>query len=138
MWKQQNSVKISLNLQFWYKNFVISNHMGCPAVISVKLKKHLQIHLYFPNYLQPSLIWSDGNVFPDKAKNMCFDWSNNSGDFFHHKLVKIILTILRRNISSLKLQTNVNAYTQIYFAVKSLVIPPHGNPPLAKCVAHYQ
>ena len=26
-------------------------HMGCPAVMAVKLKEHLQINLYFPNYL---------------------------------------------------------------------------------------
>ena len=50
--------------------------MCCLAVMAVKLKEHLQIHVvheYFSNYLQPSLIGSDG-IFADKAKNMCFDW----------------------------------------------------------------
>ena len=43
--------------------------MGCPAVMAVKLKEHPQIHLCFSNYLQPFLIWSDGNVIADKANN---------------------------------------------------------------------
>ena len=58
--------------------------------MTVKLKEHLQIHLHFSNYLQAPLIQSDGNVFADKAKNMCFDWSNNCGNFFGLELVKFI------------------------------------------------
>ena len=104
--------------------------MGYPAVTAVKLKELLQIHLYFPNYLQASLIWSDGNVFADKTKNMYFDCSDNSGGFFRHELINIILTILRRNISPLKRQTNINAHAQFYFAAKSPVISPKRNPPL--------
>ena len=119
LWKQQSSVKIGLNLQFWCKNFVIVNDIGCAAVMAVKLKEHLQIHLYLWKCLQPSLIWTDGNDFAVKAKNMCFDWSNNCGDFFRRESVKLILTILKRNISPLKLQINVNAHAQIYFAAKS-------------------
>ena len=49
------------------------------------------------------------------------DWSNDCGDFFPRELVKFILTNLKRNISPLKLQTNVNAHAQIYFAAKSNV-----------------
>ena len=58
------------------------------------------------------------------------DWSNDSGDFFPRELVKFILTNLKRNISPLRLQTNVNAHAQICFAAKSKVISPNGNPPL--------
>ena len=65
-----------------------------------------------------------------KKLRICFDWSDNSGDFFRRKLVKIILTILRRNISPLKIKANVNAHAQIYFASKSPVILPNENPPL--------
>ena len=83
--------------------------------MAVKLKEHLQIHLNFSNYLEPSLIWSDGNVFADKAKNLCFDWSDKCGNFCCHELVKFILTILKRNISPLKLQINVSAHAQIDF-----------------------
>ena len=71
--------------------------------MAVKLKEQLQIHVYFSNYLESSLIWSDGNMFADEATNMHFDCSNNCDDFFHCELVKFILTILKRNISPLKL-----------------------------------
>ena len=94
VWIQKAQLRGSLNLKLW-KNFVIVNNMCCLAVMAVKLKEHLQIHVvheYFSNYLQPSLIGSDG-IFADKAKNMCFDWH----------LVKFILTILKRNILPLKL-----------------------------------
>ena len=100
--------------------------------MAVKLKEHSQIHEiheYFSNNLQPSLIGSDGNVFADKAKNMCFGWSNDCGDFFLRHLVEFILTILKRNISPLKLLANTNGYAQIYLAAKSPVIPPKGNLP---------
>ena len=53
-----------------------------------------------------SSIDSDWNVFADKAKiemYLCFDWSNNCGEFFHRELVKSILTILKRSISPAKL-----------------------------------
>ena len=33
-----------------------------------------EIYVYFSDYLEPSLIWSDGNMFADQVKNMCFDW----------------------------------------------------------------
>ena len=39
--------------------------------MAVKLKEHSQIdeiHEYFSNYLQPSLIGSDGNVFAAKLR----------------------------------------------------------------------
>ena len=81
LWKQQISVKISLNLQFWCKNFAIVNHIGFPAVMAVKLKEHQRIERTSSNYLQASLIWSDGIVLAEKAKNMCFDWSNKCDDF---------------------------------------------------------
>ena len=35
--------------------------------------------------------------------SICFDWSNNCGDFFRREIVKFILTILKRNISPAKL-----------------------------------
>ena len=60
---------------------------------------------------------------------MCFDWSNDCGDFFLRHLVEFILTILKRNISPLKLLANTNGYAQIYLAAKSSVIPPKGNLP---------
>ena len=127
-----NGLRVGLNLRLWWKKFVIVNNIGCPAVMAVKLKEHSQIHEiheYFSNYLQPSLIGSDGNVFADKAKNMCFGWSNDCGDFFLRHLVEFILTILKRNISPLKLLANTNGYAQIYLAAKSPVIPPKGNLP---------
>ena len=34
---------------------------------------------------------------------MCFDWTNNCGNFFGRELVKFILPIMKRNISPLKL-----------------------------------
>ena len=34
---------------------------------------------------------------------LCFDWSNNCGNFFRQELVKRILTILERNISPAKI-----------------------------------
>ena len=74
--------------------------------MAVKLKEYPQIHEiheYFSNYLLPSLIGSNGNVFADKSKNMCFGRSNNCGDFFCRHLVKFMLAILKRNISPLKL-----------------------------------
>ena len=49
--------------------------------------------------------------------------------FFCPKLVKFMLIILKRNVSPLTLQANVNAHAQIYFAAKSPVISPNGNPP---------
>ena len=63
---------------------------------------------------------------------ICFDWSNNGGDFFRSQLVKFILTILKKNILPLKLQRNVNAHAQIYFEAKLPVISPNGNPLLRK------
>ena len=42
---------------------------------------------------------------------------------------KFMLIILKRNLSPLTLQTNVNAHAQIYFAAKSSVMSPNGNPP---------
>ena len=56
-----------------------------------------------------------------------FDWSNNCGEFFRRELVKSILTILKRNISPAKLETNKNAHPQINFAAKSPLILPNGN-----------
>ena len=126
LWKQ-TSVKISLNLQVWCKNFVIVNNTGC---LAVKLKEYLLIRVYFSNYLQLSLIWSDGNVFADEAKNICFDWSRNCRDFFRREFVKFVLPILTKNISPLKLQTNVSAHAQIYFEANLQAISPNGNPPL--------
>ena len=63
-------LRVCLNWKLWWRNFIIVNDIGCLGVMTVKLKEHLQIHVYFSNYLQPSLIWSDGNVFADKARNM--------------------------------------------------------------------
>ena len=60
-----------------------------------------EIYVYFSDYLEPSLIWSDGNMVADQVKNMCFDWSKNCGNFFCRELIKSILTILKRNISPL-------------------------------------
>ena len=81
---------------------------------------------FFSN--QVSLIESDGKAFFDKAKNTCFDWSNNCRDFFRRELV----LFLKRNISPLKLQANFNPHAQIYFAAKLLVISPNRNPPLCR------
>ena len=63
---------------------------------------------------------------------MCFDWSKNCGNFCSLGLVKFILTILKINLLSLKLQTNVIAYAQMSFAAKFRVILTNGNPP-EKC-----
>ena len=60
----------------------------CYAVMAIKLKEHLQIHLCISYYLQPSLIGSDANVFADKAKNMCVDWSNSFGDLLGQEPLK--------------------------------------------------
>ena len=60
---------------------------------------------------------------------LCFDWSNSCDDFFRRELVKFILTILKKNISPAKLQTNENAHAQINFTAKSPLISPNGNPP---------
>ena len=60
---------------------------------------------------------------------LCFDWSNNWGDFFGHKLVKFTLTILKRNISPAKLQTNKNVHAQINFAAQLPFISSNGNLP---------
>ena len=91
--------------------------------------EHLKIYLYFSNCLQPLLIKSDEN---DQAKNMCFDWSNNCGNLCSLGLVKFILTILKINLVSLKLQTNVIANAQISFAAKFRVILTNGDLP-EKC-----
>ena len=61
------------------------------------------MHGYCSYYYQPSSIWSDGNLFADKGDNLRFDWSNNCGKFFRSKLVKFILTTLKKNISPAKL-----------------------------------
>ena len=66
-----------------------------------------------------------------------FDWSNNCGEFFHHELAKSISTILKRNISLAKLQTNKNAHAQINFAAKSPLISPNGNRPLVPWAQFY-
>ena len=63
-------------------------------------------------------------------QRLFFNWPSNCGDFFRRELVKLILTFLKRNISPLKLPTNINAHAQIYFTAKSSIISPNGNPPL--------
>ena len=78
--KQQTQLRYSL--KFRWKKFDIVNHIGCPALMSVNMKEQLQIHIYFSNYLESSLIWSEGNMFAGKAKNMYFDCSNSCSDFF--------------------------------------------------------
>ena len=100
----------------------------------VKLKEQLKIHVYFSNYLEWSLIWSDGNMFAGRAKNTYFDCSNNCGDFCHCELVKFILTILKRNILQLKLWANANAYAQMYFAAKLAFNLSNENRPLQRAL----
>ena len=84
-------------------DFAVVNQLDCAAAMTVKLREHLLILGYCSHYSQPSLLWSDENVFTGKANNMCFDWSRSCGDFFRHELVKFILTILKRNISPVEL-----------------------------------
>ena len=61
---------------------------------------------------------------------MCFDWSINYGDyFFRRELVKFILAILKKNISTAKVKTNGNAHAQMNFAAKSPFVLPNGKPP---------
>ena len=67
---------------------------------------------------------------------LCFDWSNNCGEFFHRELVKSVLTILKRNISPAKLQANKNVHAQINFAAQSPFISPNGNQPLSAHAAN--
>ena len=55
---------------------------------------------------------------------------NNCGYVFGRELIKFILTILKRNISLAKPQTNKNAHAQINSVAKSSFILPNGNPPL--------
>ena len=59
---------------------------------------------------------------------LCFDQSNNCGDFSRHEVVKFILPILKRNFSTAKLQANKNAHAQINFAAKLSFISPNVNP----------
>ena len=47
-----------------------------PCCDESKVKKNLQILVYFSNYLQSALICSDGNMFADKSKSIYFNWSN--------------------------------------------------------------
>ena len=63
---------------------------------------------------------------------------NNYGDFFRRELVKVILTTLKRIVSALKLQTNVNAHAQIHFEGKLLVISPNRNPPFTHWITFSQ
>ena len=63
---------------------------------------------------------------------------DNYSDFFRRELVKVILTILKRNVSALKLQINVNAHAQIYFEGKLLVISPNRNPPFTHWITFSQ
>ena len=95
--------------------------MGCPAVMTVKLKEHLQIHLYFSDFLQPSLYDLMEICLLTKLR-LCFDWFKNCGDFFHRELVKFVFTILKRNISPLKLQMSMRM-------LRLPVISPNGNSP---------
>ena len=75
--KQHTQLRYSL--KFWWKTFGIVNHIGRPALMAVNLNA---MHIYFWNYLESSLIWSDGNMFAGKAKNVYFDCSNSCSDFF--------------------------------------------------------
>ena len=59
-----------------------------------------------------------------------FDWSKNCGEFLRRELVKSILTILKKNISLAKLETNWNTHAQIIFAAKSLFILSNESPAL--------
>ena len=123
-----NFATSSLSLKLRWKNLLL--HIGCPAAMAVKLKWHLEIHLYFSMHIF-SCLWFDvmEMCFADKAKNMCFDWSNNCGDIFGCESVKFNLTVLKRNISPFKLWTNFNAHAQIYLTAKLPVILPNGNLP---------
>ena len=60
---------------------------------------------------------------------LCFDRPNNCGDFFRRELVKFISTIMKRNISPVKLEASENAHAQITFPAESPLILPNGNPP---------
>ena len=59
-----------------HAEFVGAIYIGYPAKMTVKLKEHLQIRGYCSYYEQPSLIWSDENLFDKKVDNLLFDWSN--------------------------------------------------------------
>ena len=58
-------------------------YIGYPTAMTVKLKEHLEIHGFILFILLAAIFdlirW---NLFADKANNMCFDWSYNSGAFF--------------------------------------------------------
>ena len=82
--------------------------------------------------MQPSLIWSGGNVFADKATNKCFNCSIHCGNSFCRESVKFVLTTLKRNISPLELQTNVSVRAHIILGAKSPAILCDKNPPQAR------
>ena len=63
-------LRVTQNWKLWLKHFAIVNHIGCTAVMAVKLKEHPQMHVYFSGYLELSLIWPDGNMFAEKLQ-MC-------------------------------------------------------------------
>ena len=57
--------KVNLNLKRWWKNFVTENNIGCLAVITVKLKEHIEMHVAF---LYPLKTSETLKVF------WCFQW----------------------------------------------------------------
>ena len=92
-------LKVSQNLKLWWKDFATVNQTGCLSVMA----EHLQIHVYSSDYLESSIIWSNVNIFVDKTKNICFGLFKNCSDLFWRKVVKLTLTLLKRNFSPIKL-----------------------------------
>ena len=95
--------------------------MGCPAVMTVKLKEYLQI-IYIFQIFCSHLYYDLMEMCLLTKLRLCFDWFKNCGDFFHRELVKFVFTILKRNISPLKLQMSMRM-------LRLPVISPNGNSP---------
>ena len=66
-----------------------------------------------------------------------FNWSNNCGKFFRHKLVKSIFNYFEQKYFDSQNISKLNAHAQISFAAKPPFILPNGNPPLI-CKKHDQ
>ena len=49
---------------------------------------------------------------------LCFDWSNNCGEFFRRELVKSVLTILKRNISYISSPRNRHSFRLMEIRLK--------------------
>ena len=65
-----------------------------------------------------------------KELRMCFDWSNNCGNFFRRESVKSRFNYFEEKYFATKTINNIIVHAQIYLAAKWQIISPNRNPPL--------